>query len=81
MLCLHDRLRYQAPSGLRLLSPVEEARSLTPLVVAAWQGGRILAVHLREAGLAAGRARRPPGPPAPGVAWPGAARAWPRGRG
>ena len=79
MLCLNASIRHQGPSVQRLLQAVEEARALTTLVLAAWQVGRLLAVHLIEAVLAA-RASRPPGPPAPGVAWSCAARALPRGR-
>ena len=66
MLCLNDSIRHHDPSVQRLLSTVEEARSLTTLVLAAWQVGRLLAVHLIEAVLAA-RARQP-------AAWP----SWPR---
>jgi hypothetical protein len=58
MLCLNDSIRHHAPSVQRLLRALEEARSLTMLVLAAWQVGRLLAVHLIEAVLAA-RARQP----------------------
>jgi hypothetical protein len=50
----------------RLLRAVEEAHSLPTLVLAAWQVGRLLAVHLIEAVLAA-RARQP-------SAWPSCPR-------
>ena len=58
MLCLNDSIRHHDPSVQRLLSAVEEACSLTTLVLAAWQVGRLLAVHLIEAVLAARRASR-----------------------
>jgi hypothetical protein len=50
----------------RLLSAAEEARSLSTLVLAAWQVGRLLAVHLIEA-VRAARARQP-------AAWPSCPR-------
>jgi hypothetical protein len=66
MLCLNDSIRHDDPSVQRLLSAVEEARARSTLVLAAWQGGRLLAVHLIEAVLAA-RARQP-------AAWPSCPR-------
>jgi hypothetical protein len=66
MLCLNDSIRHHDPSVQRLLSAVEEAHSLTTLVLAAWQVGRLLAVHLIEAVLAA-RALQP-------SAWPSCPR-------
>ena len=64
MLCLNSNIRHHDPSVQRLLGVVEHA----PLpVLAAWQVGRLLAVHLIEAVLAA-RGRQPPWPRAPGVA-------------
>jgi hypothetical protein len=66
MLCLNDSIRHHDPSVQRLLSVVEEACSLTTLVLAAWQVGRLLAVHLIEAVLAA-RAGQP-------SAWPSCPR-------
>ena len=66
MLCLHDSIRLNDPSVQRVLSAVEEAHSLTALILAAWQVARILTVHLVEAVLAE-RARRPSSwPPCPG---------------
>lgn len=62
MLCLHDSIRHADPSVQRLLRVVEDADSLTALILAAWQVARILTVHLVEAVLAE-RARRP-------TAWP-----------
>jgi hypothetical protein len=62
MLCLHDSIRDDDPSVQRLLRAVEDAPSLTALILAAWQVARALTVHLVEAVLAE-RARRP-------LAWP-----------
>ena len=62
MLCLHDSIRHDDPSVQRLLSAVEDAPSLTAVLLAAWQVARVLTVQLGEAVLAE-RARRPP-------AWP-----------
>ena len=62
MLCLHDSIRHDDPAGQRLLRAVEDAHSLTDLILAAWQVARVLTVHLVEAVLAE-RACRP-------LAWP-----------
>ena len=62
MLCLHDSIRDDDPSVQRLLSAVEDAHSLTIVILAAWQVARVLTVRLVEAVLAE-RARRP-------LAWP-----------
>src|SRR5438093_97069 len=62
MLCLHDSIRHDDPSVQRLLGAVEDAPSLTALILAAWPVARVLTVHLVEAVLAE-RARRP-------LAWP-----------
>ena len=62
MLCLHDSIRHDDPALQRLLSAVEDAPSLTAVILAAWQVARVLTVHLVEAVLAE-RARRP-------SAWP-----------
>ena len=62
MLCLHDSIRDDDPAVQRLLCTVEDAHSLTVLILAAWQVARMLTVHLVEAVLAE-RARRP-------TAWP-----------
>ena len=64
MLCLHDSIRDDDPAVQRLLRAVEDAPSLTAVIMAAWQVARVLTVHLVEAVLAE-RARRP--------------SAWPRG--
>ena len=62
MLCLHDSIRYDDPSVQYLLSAVEDAPSLTALILAAWQVARVFTVRLVEAVLAA-RAGQP-------TAWP-----------
>ena len=62
MLCLHDSIRDDDPSVQYLLRAVEDAPSLTALILATWQVARVLAVHLVEAVLAE-RARQP-------TAWP-----------
>lgn len=62
MLCLHDSIRNDDPSLQGLLRAMEDAPSLTALILATWQVARVLAVHLIEAVLAE-RARQP-------TAWP-----------
>jgi hypothetical protein len=62
MLCLRDSIRDDDPSVQRLLRAVEDAPSLTALILATWQVARILAVHVVEAVLTE-RARWP-------TAWP-----------
>lgn len=62
MLCLPDSIRHEDPSVQRLLRLMDDAHSLTALILAAWQVARVLAVHLVEAALAE-RARQP-------TAWP-----------
>jgi hypothetical protein len=70
MLCLHDSIHLTDPSVQRLLNTVEDAQSLTALILAAWQVARVLTVHLVEAVLAE-RARRPLSwPPCPGCGRP-----------
>lgn len=58
MLCLSDSIRDDDPSVQRLLCMVEEAHTLTALVLAVWSLARVLAIHLVESVLAE-RARRP----------------------
>ena len=58
MLCLLDSIRDDDPSLQWLLRAVEDAPSLTALILATWQVARVLAVHLIEAVLAE-RARQP----------------------
>ena len=48
MLCLHDSIRDDDPDVQRLLRAVEDAPSLTALILAAWQVARALTVHLTE---------------------------------
>jgi hypothetical protein len=62
MLCLHDSIRDDDPSVQCLLRALEDAQSLTALILAAWQVTRVLTVRLVEAVLAE-RARQP-------TAWP-----------
>ena len=52
MLCLHDTIHDDDPAVQRLLSAVEDAHSLTALILAAWQVARVLTMHLVEAVLA-----------------------------
>src|SRR5712691_2215032 len=58
MLCLTDSVRHDDPSVPCLVSAVEEAVTLTELLVAAWQLARVLVIHIVEDVLAA-RACRP----------------------
>src|SRR5215831_3822141 len=58
MLCLHASIRDDAPSLQSLLCAVEDAPSLTALILATWQVARVLAVHWIAAVLAA-RAYQP----------------------
>src|SRR5262245_42938757 len=58
MLCLRDSIRDDDPSLQWLLRAVEDAPSLTALILAAWQVARVLALHLIEAVLA-DRAHQP----------------------
>src|SRR5712692_2844706 len=58
MLCLTDSIRHDDPSVPCLVSAVEEAVTLTELLVAAWQLARVLVIHIVEDVLAA-RACRP----------------------
>ena len=52
MLCLHDSIRYDDPSVQRLLGVVEDAQTLTALMLAVWSLARVLAIHIVEAVLA-----------------------------
>ena len=58
MLCLHDSIRDDDPDVQCLLRAVDDALSLTALILAAWQVARALTVRLVEAVLAE-RARQP----------------------
>lgn len=65
MLCLRDSIRYDDPTVQRLLSTIEEAHTLTQLILAVWPLARALATHIVEHVLAE-RARRPTSwPPCP----------------
>src|SRR5437762_3329103 len=71
MLCLSDSIRDDDPCVQRLLCTVEEAHTLTALILAAWSLARVLAIHLVESVLAE-RARRPtswPRCPQCGACW------------
>src|SRR5262245_3561281 len=58
MLWLPNSIRDDDPSMQCLLRAVEDAPSLTALILATWQVARVLAIHLIEAVLAE-RARQP----------------------
>ena len=62
MLCLSDSIRHDDPSVQQLLKTIEEAQTLTQLILAVWPLARVLALHLLEYVLAE-RAQRP-------IAWP-----------
>ena len=62
MLCLMDSIRDDDPSVQYLLRVLEDAGSLTALILAAWQVARVLAVQLVETVLDE-RAHQP-------TAWP-----------
>ena len=64
MLCLHDTIHDDDPAVQRLLSAVEDAHSLTALILAAWQVARVLTIHLVEAVLAE-RSQHPENHPPP----------------
>jgi hypothetical protein len=58
MLCLSDSIRDDDPCVQRLLCTVEEAHTLSELILAVWSLARVLAIHLVESVLAE-RARLP----------------------
>jgi hypothetical protein len=62
MLCLHASIRHDDPAGQQLLSTIEEAQTLTQLILAVWPLARVLALHILAYVLAE-RAQRP-------IAWP-----------
>ena len=62
MLCLSDSIRHDDPCMQQWLSQIEEAQTLTQLLLAVWPLARALAVHVVEYVLAE-RAQRP-------TAWP-----------
>jgi hypothetical protein len=59
MLCLRDSIRHDDPAVQQLLSTIEEARTLTQLILAVWPLARVLAQHLVEYGLAAAAVSKP----------------------
>ena len=62
MLCLSDSIRHDDPVVQQFLSTIEEAQTLTQLILAVWPLARVLALHLIESVLAE-RAQQP-------LAWP-----------
>jgi hypothetical protein len=65
MLCLNDSIRHDDPAVQPLLSTIDEAQTLTQLILAVWPLARVLARHIVEAVLAE-RAQRPSAwPPCP----------------
>jgi hypothetical protein len=48
MLCLIDSIRHGAPAGQRWLRAVEDAHTLTALLLAAWSFARVMTVHSVE---------------------------------
>jgi len=58
MLCLSDSIRHNDPAVQQLLSTIEEAQTLTQLILAVWPLARVLALHIVEYVLAE-RAQRP----------------------
>src|SRR5919109_3622024 len=62
MLCLSDSIRHDDPAVQQLLRTIEEAHTLTQLVMAVWPLARVLALHIVESVLAE-RAQLP-------LAWP-----------
>jgi hypothetical protein len=65
MLCLHDSIRPDDPAVQQLLSMIEEAQTLTQLILAVWPLARVLARHI-VASVLAERAQRPSAwPPCP----------------
>src|SRR5215510_7410299 len=58
MLCLMDSIRQDEPAVQRWLHAVDEAHTLTEIILAVWPLARVLAMHIVEAVLAE-RARSP----------------------
>lgn len=65
MLCLSDIIRDHEPSLQPLLRAVDEAPTLTALLVAVWPLARLLAIHVVEAVLAERAQRLTSWPPCP----------------
>ena len=49
MLCLMDSIRQDEPAVQRLLHAVDEAHTLTEIILAVWALARVLALHIVEA--------------------------------
>ncbi len=58
MLCLSDSIRHDDPCVQRLLDAIDQAQTLTQLILAVWPLARVLALHILESVLAE-RALRP----------------------
>ena len=52
MLCLMDSIRQDEPAVQRLLYAIDEAHTLTEIILAVWPLARVLAMHIVEAVLA-----------------------------
>jgi hypothetical protein len=52
MLCLSDSIRHDDPCVQRLLHGVDQAQTLTQLILAVWPLARVLAIHIIESVLA-----------------------------
>ena len=52
MLCLMESIRQDEPAVQRLLHAVDEAHTLTEIILAVWPLARVLAMHIVEAVLA-----------------------------
>ena len=52
MLCLSDSIRHDDPCVQRLLHAVDQAQTLTQLILAVWPLARVLAIHIIESVLA-----------------------------
>jgi len=63
MLCLMDSIRQDEPAVQRLLHAVDEAHTLTEIILAVWALARVLAVHI-VATVLAERALSPTSGPA-----------------
>jgi hypothetical protein len=50
MLCLSDSIRHDDPSVQQLLRTIDEAHTLTQLILAVWPLARVLARHIIESG-------------------------------
>jgi hypothetical protein len=48
MLCLSDSIRHDDPCVQRLFHAVNQAQTLTQLILAVWPLARVLAIHIRD---------------------------------